>query len=142
MTHPDSPDSPAQRAADLERRLAALLREQPLQRAPATLALRVMAAIEQRQRSAFKRWPLAVRIAFVVLAGATAHLTIGLMRLLTAGITTPRPPVAVVLAETVLAAARQLPSLWSHAALLVLVVIYGGMFGIAVAMYRTIAPRH
>jgi hypothetical protein len=149
MTHPDSPDRSPDRsaardaaAAHLERHITTLLREQPLQRAPTTLAQRVMAAIEQRQRSAFQRWPLAVRIAFVLLAGVTAHLSIELVRLMGAGITAPHPTLTVMLAETALAVARQFPLVWTYAAVAGLIVIYGGIFGIGIAMYRTINPRH
>jgi hypothetical protein len=157
MKHPDSPDRHAAHpedrpedhavdrdaaAAHLEQHISTLLREQPLQRAPATLGQRVLAAIEQRQRSAFQRWPLAARIAFVLLAGMTAHLSIGLMRLMGAGISAPRPPFTVMLAQTALDAARQLPSIWTYAAFAALILIYGGIFGLGIAMYRTVNPRH
>jgi hypothetical protein len=157
MKHPHSPDRhaahpedrPGDHAVDrdaaathLEQHISALLRAQPLQRAPATLAQRVLAAIEERQRSAFQRWPLAARIAFVLLAGMTAHLSIGLMRLMGAGIPAPRPTFAVMLAETAINTARQFPSIWTYAALSALILIYGGIFGLGIAMYRTVNPRH
>jgi len=147
--HTDPPHDPLAReaaAARLELGITELLRHQPLQRAPATLAVRVMAALEQRQRSAFRRWPLAVRIAFVVLTGLAALLTIELVRLMGAGIPAPRAPLAAVLIEAALAAARHLPSLWTYGALGISTLVYGGIFGIATAMYRltlspTVKPR-
>jgi hypothetical protein len=78
----------------------------------------------------------------VLLAGMTAHLSIGLMRLMGAGITAPRPTFTMMLAETALDTARQFPSIWSHAAFAALILIYGGMFGLGIAMYRTVNPRH
>ena len=131
----DSADRAAA-AARLEQSITELLRQQPLQRAPATLALRVIAAIEQRQRSAFQRWPLAVRIGFVVFTGLAAHLSIELVRLMGAGFTAPRAPLAAVLIEATLAASRHLPSLWTYGALGISILVYGGIFGIATAMYR------
>jgi hypothetical protein len=142
MNHPDSPDRHDATAVRLEHHISELLREQPLQRAPAALMQRVLAAIEQRQRSAFQRWPLAMRIAFVVLAGMTAHLNITLVRLIGDSITTPRPPWVVVLAETALDTLRHFPSIWSQLAVSALILIYGGMFGLGLAVYRTVNPRH
>jgi hypothetical protein len=138
MTQPNSNDTDS--AARLEQRISELLDEQPLRQAPPTLALRVMAALERQQRSAFQRWPLVVRIAFVALAGMAAQLTAELSMLLVrateAGVTAPRPPLAALLAEAALAAFRHLPSVWLYGGLAALFVIYGGTFGISVAMYR------
>src|SRR5262245_59243536 len=96
-------------AARLQQRITQLLREQPLQRAPRMLALQVLAAIERRQRSAFQRWPLTVRIPFVLIAGLIAHLTGELLTLFVRAVnvsgTAPRPPLAM-LTETALAMSR------------------------------------
>jgi hypothetical protein len=127
-------------AVKLEQRITELLDEQPLRRAPPALAQRVLSQLEHQQRSAFQRWPLAVRIAFVALCGMAAQLTVELSMLLVratqAGVAAPRPPLAALLAEAAVAAFRHLPSVWLYGGLAALIVIYGSTFGISVAMYR------
>ena len=137
MTQSQSRDSEA--AARLEQRIAELLEQQPLRRAPPGLAMRVMAALE-RERSAFQRWPPVVRVAFVVLAGLaaqlTAELSMLLMRATEASVSAPRQPLAAVLAEAALTAFQHLPTAWLYGGLAALTVIYGSTLGIGVAMYR------
>lgn len=142
MTTPPGkePDS----AADaLTARLDELLRQLPLQRAPEALAMQVMASIQQRAtQRGFQRWPLAARIVFIVMSGVMAKLavdaSIWALQSLGSVIAAPRPPFIAMLAEVAMAVSKSLPALWMYGAIALLTLIYGGLFGISTAMYRTL----
>jgi len=125
------------------------LREQPLRRAPDSLQTRVMAAIEHRERRSwqqgFHRWPLVARVAFIALSAGVAKLAVDGSMLLLSSMGTfsvPRLPLATALLEAVLAVSRHLPQLWLYGGLALSILVYGGLFGISTAVYRTLyIPR-
>jgi hypothetical protein len=140
----DRHDSDA--AADaLARLLDGWLRAQPLRPAPETLQARVMAAIERRDRrrgqQGFQRWSLSGRVAFIALASVTAKLVVELLLWLLGSVGPlhmPRMPLASTLLEAGLAIANHVPSLWLYGAIALLAAVYGGLFGIGTAVYRTL----
>ncbi len=142
MTAP--PDKEPDVAADvLAARLAELLRQQPPQRAPEALAMRVMASIQRRAtQRGFQRWPLAARVVFIVMSGVMAKLavdaSIWALQSIGSVVAAPRPPFIAMLAEVAMAVSESLPALWTYGAIALLTLIYGGLFGISTAMYRTL----
>jgi hypothetical protein len=121
------------------------LRAQPSLRAPDALHSQVMAAIEcnerRRLRQGFRHWPPLARIAFMVLASVTAKLAVELsMPWLNAMSTlhVPRVPLGTTLVEAMLAVSQHLPQLWLYAGIALLVIVYGGLFGLGTAVYRTL----
>ena len=73
----------------LEARLHAVLREQPLRRAPDTLSQRVLAEIARREsrpwwQKSYAQWPAGLRMAFLVLS-LTAATAVGFAAMLFLG---------------------------------------------------------
>jgi hypothetical protein len=138
----------------LEQLITRALRDQPQRRAPATLASRVLAQVESgaasRWRRGFAHWPIAARVAFV--AASFGFVKVGLM--VAAWLTDPLdastrvpdlPPqlawiqALVVVSATVL---RSVPSLWLHAGIALLAIMYAALFGIGASAYRTLRAAH
>jgi hypothetical protein len=70
--------------AQLERIIGNVLRDQPMRRAPASLEARVLARIEQLQdvpwwRGSFSSWPMAARLALLMILLGVAKLTVDLV---------------------------------------------------------------
>lgn len=140
----------------LEQFIHRALRELPDRRAPRSLETRVMAAIAARQatpwwRASFDRWPVAVRVAFLLVAGG---LVFGLLRMGgSVDATVPRggetlgwlDGLRVVwgsLCSAGAAVARSIPRLWLYGAVSVVVVAYAGLFGLGTTAYRTFVLKH
>lgn len=150
---PMNPDEGRER--QLERLIDKALRDQPLRRAPASLEASVMAQIAQRAaapwwQSSFSSWPLAARVAFLVVSIGFAMLVLEA----TNAIVTPLDPAtrgATLLADLAWIPAvfasfgamlRGLPSIWLYGGLTVLATLYLTLFGVSAAAYRTLyAPR-
>ena len=113
----------------LERLISRTLREQPLCSAPQTLEARVLGEIERRaalqwSRMNFMRWPIGVRVAFVVLCIATAKLLL----------------VATTWGATqMVAALRFVPIDWMIGALAFAAVMYAALFSLGAVAYRTLS---
>jgi len=113
----------------LERLISRTLRQQPLRSAPQTLEARVLGEIERRaamqwSRLNFMRWPIGVRVAFVVLCIATAKL---LLVVTTWG------------ATQVVGALRFVPFEWMVGALAFAAVMYAALFSLGAVAYRTLS---
>ena len=120
------------------------LRAQPLRRAPPSLQLQVMAIIERREHlrlQGFRRWSPAVRVGFMVLACVMAKLAVDVLLLLLnsmRAVDVPQAPLATALLETLVAISEHMPLLWLYGGIAVLVMVYGGLFGLGTAVYRTL----
>jgi hypothetical protein len=143
------------RQEELERQLARTLRDQPLRRAPSTLERRVLAQIESGAvasswRRGFAHWPMAARLVF--LAASVGVVKVALMIAMWIASPLDSPAVSVDLPsqvawlQTLLVAigsvARTVPSLWVHAGLAILALMYAALFGIGATAYRTMRPSH
>ena len=143
------------RQDELERQLTRTLRDQPLRRAPSTLERRVLAQIEagaaaSSWRRGFAHWPVAARLVF--LAASVGVVKVALMIAMWIASPLDSPAVSVDLPsqvawlQTLLVAigsvARTVPSLWVHAGLAILALMYAALFGIGATAYRTMRPSH
>ena len=143
------------RQDEIERQVTRALRDQPPRRAPGTLERRVLAQIESSAaaigwRRGFAHWPVAARVVF--LAASVGVVKLGL--LVATWLATPldSPALAVHLPsqiawlQTLLVATssvvRTVPSLWIHAGVAVLALMYAALFGIGASAYRTIRAAH
>lgn len=148
-------NTPPNREEQLERLIDKALRDQPLQRAPASLQDKVMAEITRRAlapwwRSSFAHWPMAARLVFLVASVGFVKLGLEAVSLLIEPLD-PGARSAALFAEvswihalfvTFGAALRSLPSLWVYGAIAVLAAMYLMLFGVSAAAYRTLyAPR-
>jgi hypothetical protein len=153
MSSPET--SPAER---LERLVSRALGEQPLQRAPESLATRVAAAIaaSASRRYGFAQWPLIARLAFPIACLAlTAVTSTALVRLAgwaTSELSGPLgPPLATArtaartlttLGELGPHLANALPPGLLEGALAIGVALYAALFGLSALAYRALRPRH
>ena len=137
----------------LEQLIHHTLRALPDRRAPRSLESRVLAGIAARQalpwwRQSFAHWPLAVRAAFLVLAGGLAA---GLVLLGTAGsadllhaVRGFLAPVAQVRAVASFVADlgatvfRSIPTLWLYGVVAFIATLYAALFGLGATAYRTL----
>jgi hypothetical protein len=143
------------RQNELERQLTRALKEQPLRRAPGTLQQRVLTQIEAgtataRWRRGFAHWPVAARVAF--LAASVGVVKLALM--MGMWLSTPLGPTGLsfnlpsqvawlqTLAIAIGSVMRTVPSLWIHAGVLILLVMYAALFGIGASAYRTVRAAH
>lgn len=146
---------------ELEKLIHETLRSLPERRAPRSLEARVMAAVAAREalpwwRQSYRAWPMAARVAFLVLSGslafgvmvaavwvmadfrgsdlaqvfATPLLWIELVRGAVAG-----------LAGFCAILVRQIPPLWLYGGLALFAAMYATLFGIGAAAYRTLIAR-
>jgi hypothetical protein len=143
------------RQDELERQLTRTLRDQPLRRAPSTLERRVLAQIESGAvasswRRGFAHWPMAARLVF--LAASVGVVKVALMIAMWIASPLDSPAVSVDLPsqvawlQTLLVAigsvVRTVPSVWVHAGLAILALMYAALFGIGATAYRTMRPSH
>ena len=143
------------RQDEIERQVTRALRDQPSRRAPRTLERRVLAQIGSGAtaigwRRGFAHWPVAARVVF--LAASVGVVKLGLM--LAMWLATPfdspalpfHLPSQVAWLETLLVATasvvRTVPSLWIHAGIAILAVMYAALFGIGATAYRTMRAAH
>jgi hypothetical protein len=122
-------NEPNESQQKLERIIHHALRAQPLRTAPRTLEARVLNEIERRtttawSSTAFMRWPLPARAAFVLVCVAMAKL---LLDATTWG------------ASHVLAALRFIPLSWVVGGLTFAAIMYTALFGLGALAYRTLS---
>lgn len=151
MTNPTSARTAQTKEEQLEFWVDRLLREQPQRIAPDTLQRCVLDRIRQRAMRpwwlcSYSHWPFAARIALIVASIACGLLGARVMTWITA------PMASVPLAqklpgslrwmealyEAIAAAVNHLPPLWMYGVLAVLAVLYGALFGLGAAAYRTL----
>ena len=146
---------------ELEKMIHGTLRSLPERRAPRSLETRVMAAIAAREampwwRQSYRAWPMAARLAFVVVSVALAA---GLMLATVWAMTDLRssdvsrffatPLLWIEVARDAMTSmanigaviVRQIPTLWLYGGLAVFAAAYAAMFGIGAAAYRTLIAR-
>jgi hypothetical protein len=142
-------------AEDLERKITQVLRDQPLRRAPATLERRVLAQVEARAAAAhwrrgFAHWPIAARVAFLAASVGVVKIALSLVMWLSTPLDSRAPafdlPSQLDWLQTLFVAvgsiARTVPSLWVHAGIAVLAIMYVALFGIGASAYRTMRAAH
>jgi hypothetical protein len=142
----------------LEQRIGALLKDQPLRRAPETLQARVMEVIAQRRAApwwqlSFGAWPLAARASFLVISLGLAWLAVaGVMWVGQLVHTTPRPSLltqtatwahvaaglARTAAETGAAILNWIPGWWLDAAAAFGIALYLALFAAGAVAYRAV----
>jgi hypothetical protein len=143
------------RHEEIERQITRALQSQPPRRAPSTLERRVLAQIEAGAtavgwRLGFAHWPIAARVAF--LAASVGVVKIAL--LVATWLSTPldSPAVSVQLPSQITwlqtlfvaigSAFHTVPSLWVHAGIAVLALMYVALFGIGASAYRMVRAAH
>jgi hypothetical protein len=139
------------RQEELERLLTRALQDQPLRRAPDTLERRVLAQLESGAaiapwRRGFAHWPLAARVVFLAASVGFVKLALSIAMWLS----TPLAPPAIsldlpsqiawlqTLFVMIASIARTVPSLWVHAGIAILLIMYAALFGIGASAYRTV----
>jgi hypothetical protein len=140
---------------DLERKITQVLRDQPLRRAPSTLERRVLAQVEARAAAAhwrrgFAHWPIAARVAFLAASVGVVKVALSLVMWLSTPLDSRAPafdlPSQLDWLQTLFVAvgsiARTVPSLWVHAGIAVLAIMYVALFGIGASAYRTMRAAH
>jgi hypothetical protein len=143
------------RQNELERQLTRALQEQPLRRAPSTLERRVLAQIAAegataRWRRGFTHWPVAARVAFLAASVGVVKLAFMFTMWLSSPLGSPALPFdlpsQVAWVQTLFVAiasvVRTVPSLWIHAGVVILLVMYAAVFGIGASAYRTVRTAH
>jgi hypothetical protein len=140
---------------EIERQVTRALQEQPARRAPSTLERRVLAQIEVGAtalgwRSGFAHWPVAARVVF--LAASVGVVKVAL--LVATWLATPlaSPAVSVQLPSQVSwvqtlfvaigSAMHTVPSVWVHAGIAILALMYVALFGIGASAYRMVRAAH
>jgi hypothetical protein len=145
----------------LEQIVDRLVRSQPLRRAPAGLEARVLARIAAREssgaerawwRTGFAHWPVAARIAFLILACAVVPFVVsGLVSVLTMAHSGEVPLVGPVMfrlrtvaeaasatASLVELVARSVPPSWIYGAATCALGLYALLFGLGTVAYRSL----
>lgn len=149
MNTPVNPNE--HRDQQLERLIGKALRDQPLQRAPASLEANVMAAIARRAlapwwQGSFAGWPVAARLLFLIASIGFVKLGLEATTFFVSPID-PGAHSAALFADVawipslfaaIGAALRGLPSLWIYGGLTVIAVLYLTLFGVSAAAYRTL----
>ena len=143
------------RQDEIERQVTRALRDQPPRRAPANLERRVLAQIESGAAAAawrrgFAHWPVAARVAF--LAASVGVIKVALSIAMWLGTPLDSPAVSVHLPSQVAwlqtlfvaigSAVHTVPSVWVHAGLAVLAIMYVALFGIGASAYRMVRAAH
>jgi hypothetical protein len=143
------------RRNELERQLTRALQEQPLRRAPSSIEQRVLARIAAegataRWRRGFTHWPVAARVAFLAASVGAVKLVFMFTMWLSTPLGSPALPFdlpsQVAWVQTLFIAigsvVRTVPSLWIHAGVIILMVMYAAVFGIGASAYRTVRAAH
>jgi hypothetical protein len=144
-----------ERQDELERLVTRALRNQPLRRAPVTLERRVLAQIESGAvvagwRRGFMHWPVAARLVFLVASIGFVKLALSIAMWLATPLASPAfsfdLPSQMAWLQTLWVAiasiARTVPSVWVHAGIAFLVLMYVALFGIGATAYRTVRAAH
>ena len=148
-----SPDR--NRQDELERQVARALRDQPMRRAPSTLERRVLAQIESGAaamgwRRGFAHWPVPARVVFFVASVGVVKVALLLAMWLATPLDSPavsvQLPSQIAWLQTLLVAigsiVRTVPSVWVHAGIAVLAIMYAALFGIGASAYRMVRAAH
>lgn len=143
------------REEQLERLVTRALHDQPLRRAPDTLERRVLAQLESGVavagwRRGFAHWPVAARVAFLVASVGFVKLALSIAMWLGTPLASPAVPFDLpsqvawlqTLFVVVGSVARTVPSLWVHAGIAILAIMYAALFGIGASAYRTVRAAH
>jgi hypothetical protein len=157
MTAPLDPRTP--KSEHIERLVGAVLTEQPLRRAPASLQARVLAELERRAalpwwRNSFMHWPLAVRTAFVLaslviekFALSGTVMVMGNVKSQPAVVETLTRPMSwaegtadgfsrfISLGAAIIDA---IPPLWLYAGIAIAITLYLSLLVLGAAAYRTL----
>jgi hypothetical protein len=138
------------REKSLERFVDRVLRDQPLQKAPHTLATRVFAEIERREAMSwwqigFHAWPSSVRVLFAVASLALVAFAIEAPEWLSATVDLDMPASVsrgLALWQAVMtigsSLAHGIPGQWVYAILGTIAVMYAVCFGAGAAAYRAL----
>lgn len=151
----DQERADTERRDELERLVTRALRDQPLRRAPDTLERRVLAQIESGAavapwRRGFAHWPMAARVAFLAASVGFVKLALSIAMWLSAPLASPALsadlPSPMTWMQTlfvvIASIARTVPSLWVHAGIAILLIMYVALFGIGASAYRTVRAAH
>jgi hypothetical protein len=143
------------RQDEIERQVTRTLQSQPPRRAPSTLERRVLAQIESSAaaigwRRGFAHWPVAARVVFLAASVGLVKLALFVATWLATPLDSPalavHLPSQVAWLQTLLVATgsvmRTVPSLWVHAGIAILAVMYAALFGIGASAYRTMRAAH
>ena len=144
---------------ELEKLLSEALKELPPCRAPSTLERRVLNELQRRAalpwwRVSFAHWPVAPRVAFVVLCfalvaatileGVSAFVGVRPLNQVAALLLSWLDPILAVMSSAGGVTAmlvRVIPPLWLYAGMTLGVVLYLALFGLGAAAYRTLYLR-
>jgi len=143
------------RQDELERQVTRALQAQPPRRAPSTLERRVLAQIESGAvasswRRGFMHWPVGARLVFLAASVGVVKLALMIATWLATPLDSPAVsvdlPSQVAWLQTLLVATssivRTVPSVWVHAGLAILAIMYAALFGIGASAYRTMRTAH
>ncbi|MET0984831.1 MAG: hypothetical protein ABW034_05415 [Steroidobacteraceae bacterium] len=138
----------------LEQAVERLTRDQPLRRAPASLARAVLAEVERRAaqpwwRSDFARWPAAARAFFLVgacLPAVFAYLVTGRLEGEWTAVTNrveslPEISMLHAIATAMRLVAHGFSSEWLVGSAVAITAVYAAVFGLGVAGYRVLYAR-
>jgi hypothetical protein len=144
-----------EREEQLERLVSRTLQDQPLRRAPDALERRVLAQLESGAavagwRRGFAHWPLAARVAFILASVGIVKLALSFAMWLATPLASPafsfELPSQMAWLQTlfvvIASIARTVPSLWVHAGIAILAIMYVALFGIGASAYRTVRAAH
>jgi hypothetical protein len=131
-------------------------RATPLRRAPAALESRVLGEIERRAalpwwRRSFEQWPAVARSAFLLICGVLAVLALtggiwAVTHLEPAPVLSGMPPpwarhaltLAGIAGDFAATLVHLIPEAWIYRGLAASALLYGALFGLSVAAYRTL----
>lgn len=143
------------RQDELERQLTRALQDQPPRRAPSTLERRVLAQIEAGAaatgwRRGFAHWPVAARVVFLAASVGVVKVALSMAMWLATPLDSPalsvHLPSQVAWLQTLLVAGSSVvhtvPSVWVHAGVAILAIMYAALFGIGATAYRTMRAAH
>jgi hypothetical protein len=139
------------RQDELERQVTRALQGQPLRRAPGSLEHRVLAQITSGAtatgwRRGFAHWPIAARVLFLAASAGVVKLALAMAMWLDSPTPSLHLPSQVAWLQTLLVAvdsvARTVPSLWVHAGIAILAIMYAALFGIGASAYRMVRAAH
>jgi len=136
---------------EIERQVTRALQEQPPRRAPSTLERRVLAQIEASAtaigwRRGFAHWPVAARVAFLAASVGVVKVALLVAMWLATPLASPavsvQLPSQITWLQTLLVAmgsvVHTVPSVWVHAGIALLAIMYVALFGIGASAYRMV----
>jgi hypothetical protein len=143
------------RQDEIERQVTRALLDQPLRRAPSTLERRVLVQIQSGAaamswRRGFAHWPVAARVVFLAASVGVVKVALLLAMWLATPLDSPavsvQLPSQIAWLQTMFVAigsvARTVPSVWVHAGIVVLAIMYVALFGIGASAYRMVRVAH